>query len=58
MCICIFPWFPIQPVCFFFFIIQHNPQMIVGITVNITNIAAKHNSTISCANNSVTVTKR
>jgi hypothetical protein len=44
--------------CFFFFIIQHNPQMTVGITVNIMNMAAKNNITISWANSSITVPKR
>jgi RNase P/RNase MRP subunit p29 len=58
MCICIFPCFPSRPMCFFFFIIQHNPQMTVGITVNIMNMAAKNNITISCANSSITVPKR
>lgn len=58
MHICIFPCFPSRPMCFFFFIIQYNTNMTVGTTVNKTNIAAKHNITISCANSSITVTKR
>jgi hypothetical protein len=58
MCICIFPRFPNPPMCFFFFMIQNNPNIMVGTTVNMTNMAAKNNITISCANNSITVTKR
>jgi hypothetical protein len=38
--------------------IQNNPNIMVGTTVNMTNMAAKNNITISWANSNITVPKR